>query len=81
MHACFTSSPRKPVSNPVKQTESSPLMNVQEFIPSEKKETSVISQTLLLVEDNKDVLDYLEKQFENEYKVLKAENGKRRLHR
>ncbi|MFR8359230.1 MAG: response regulator [Parabacteroides sp.] len=54
-------------------------MNVQEFIPSEKKETSVISQTLLLVEDNKDVLDYLEKQFENEYKVLKAENGKEAL--
>lgn len=52
--------PEKPVSNPVKQTESSPLMNVQEFIPSEKKETPVISQTLLLVEDNKDVLDYLE---------------------
>ena len=71
--------PEKPVSNPVKQTESSPLMNVQEFIPSEKKETPVISQTLLLVEDNKDVLDYLEKQFENEYKVLKAENGKEAL--
>ncbi|KKB50056.1 hypothetical protein HMPREF1212_03216 [Parabacteroides sp. HGS0025] len=71
--------PQKPVSNPVKHTEPSLLVNTQEFLPSDKKEIPIISQTLLIVEDNKDVLEYLEKQFENEYKVQKAENGQEAL--
>ena len=63
----------------MKHTEPSLLVNTQEFLPSDKKEIPVISQTLLIVEDNKDVLEYLEKQFENEYKVQKAENGQEAL--
>lgn len=76
--------PEKPVSSPVKQAESSPLINVQELMPSDndipdKKESVTITQTLLLVEDNNEVLDYLEKQFNKEYKILKAGNGKEAL--
>lgn len=69
----------KPVSTPVKTVTSAPPMNVQELIPSDKEKTVSVTQTLLLVEDNKDVLDYLEKQFETEYHILKAENGKEAL--
>ena len=68
--------PERPISSPVKQIESIPLLNVQELIPTNKKEIAASSQTLLLVEDNKEVLNYLEKQFENEYKIQKAQNGK-----
>lgn len=66
----------KPISSPVKQIEPTPLINAQEFIPTDKKEIAATSQTLLLVEDNIEVLGYLEKQFENDYKILKAHNGK-----
>ncbi len=69
----------KPVSAPVKQTEPAIPVNIQEFIPNDKKRNIAITQTLLFVEDNKDVLEYLEQQFENEYNILKAGNGKEAL--
>lgn len=69
----------KPVSAPVKQTEPTIPINIQEFIPNDKKRNTTITQTLLFVEDNKDVLEYLEQQFENEYNILKAGNGKEAL--
>lgn len=69
----------KPVSAPIKQTESIIPVNIQELIPNDKKRNTAVTQTLLLVEDNKDVLEYLEKQFENEYNILKAGNGKEAL--
>ena len=72
--------PERPISSPVKQIESIPLLNVQELIPTNKKEIAASSQTLLLVEDNKEVLNYLEKQFENEYKIQKAQNGKEAMY-
>ncbi len=71
--------PEKPVSAPVKQTEPAIPVNIQEFIPNDKKRNIAITQTLLFVEDNKDVLEYLEQQFENEYNILKAGNGKEAL--
>lgn len=71
--------PEKPISAPVKQIEPTIPVNIQEFLPSDKKRTPAPSQTLLFVEDNKDVLDYLESQFENKYQILKAGNGKEAL--
>lgn len=72
----------KPVSPAVKQQETSTLIKVQELISSEetdKKTVSTVTQTLLIVEDNKEVADYLEKQFRSEFNIIKAENGKEAL--
>ena len=72
----------KPISAPVKQQEISAPIAVKELIISEetdKKPISTATQILLIVEDNKDVADYLEKQFIDGYKIIKAENGKEAL--
>ena len=69
----------KPVSAPVKPVEMPLAANIREFIPNDKKRNTPAAQTLLFVEDNKDVAEYLEKQFENEYNIRKAGNGREAL--
>lgn len=72
----------KPVSAPVRQQKTPAPIDVQELMPSDdtrKKAVSATSPVVLIVEDNNDVADYLEKQFGNEYRIMKAENGKKAL--
>lgn len=68
--------PRIPSRSPIDPIETPLPKNMHKFIPNDKKKNAANTQTLLIVEDNKDVADYLEKQLENDYNILKAYNGR-----
>lgn len=66
----------KPLSLPLRQSEKKAILPTEVFMVDENKQISpALSETLLLVEDNDEVLEYLEKQFEKEYHIQKAGNG------
>lgn len=62
----------KPLILPVQRTEEETFIRTETF---SKKRIHTPGATLLLVEDNEEVLQYMEKQFEKIYRIQKARNG------
>lgn len=64
------------------EANATPLLAINKKVALLVDETSTRNKSIvLLVDDNRDVLNYLEQQLEADYVVLKAENGKEALER
>lgn len=66
----------KPLLLPVQPSQEKELLGMDTFRHEElPSETFSPAETLLIVEDNEEVLLYMEKQFEKNYRIQKARNG------